>query len=734
MEVETDFTIVKYRPAPGSDLKDAFVAKGDGLPRQSFYDVTLEGEFVNDEKYGPTFVVKRYATAVKRTRGNVLGFLAYGVIKGVGPHNAKAIVNHFGEDAIDIIEKQPERLLEVSGIGEKVLLDIKESFAESHAIHDLLLYVGQFYKGEDKKTGKPEKSPISKNKARRIVDHFGDKAVDVVKNDVYNLCEVQGFGFATVDDMALRMKMPMNTLPRVKACAEYVLQENRREGHLFMETDDYLDSLLSALNHKKATYTFQEADLRPLANQTLKTELIVYNKDSIYLKKDCINEIGAATLLARRLFADRNAGSVVPHPKLVDCGYPLAPEQEQAAIMALTRNTCIVTGGPGTGKTTIVRTILETYRKIHKEKDGILLCAPTGRAAKRMSEATGYPAFTVHKAFGLRSEDDKPNDTETKDLDMVILDEVSMADMWMFFMVLSRISPRTKLILVGDADQLPSVGPGNVLYELIHSEIVPLVQLEEVHRQAKGSTIDLNCKFIRLGQKKLIEDDDFVILPAKNQREAMVYICALYERAVKAHGKESVQILTPIRKDGHACGVNNLNTVIQKLVQGDPKEKGWKFYDRYYCEDDPVMQTKNANGFYNGDIGYVSDTSGDKVMVQFTGADKETDFDDETLSILDLAYSSTVHKAQGCEFPIIIIPVLKEHLFNLNRNLIYTGISRGKSRVFIVGNRWALGKAIEKTNTDKRRTYLGQRTKEIYYKFIEQEEGPYGKEMEREAV
>ncbi len=307
MEVETDFIIAKYRPKPGSEVKDDFVAKGNALPVDSFFDITLEGGFTDDGTHGPAFAVTSFTTEVRKTTGNVLGYLASGIIKGVGPANAKKIVEHFGVDAIEILEKDPGRLREVSGIGEKVLEDITESFEENREISDLMLYVGQYYY---------DKSPISINKARRIVKHFGTKALEVIKNDIYHLCEVDGFGFITVDKMAQRMEKPMNTLPRVKSAAEYVLGENRTQGHLCMEPEGFLSALMKNLNHKDVSFRFTEEALRPLANEALLTEKIAYSSRLIYLKKDYINEKGFATIMAERLYWDWQEQGAVRRPQL----------------------------------------------------------------------------------------------------------------------------------------------------------------------------------------------------------------------------------------------------------------------------------------------------------------------------------------------------------------------------------------------------------------------------------
>ena len=545
MEVETDFRIVRYRPLPGEKYTAEIVAKGEGLPEHNFFEIVLEGKMVSDPQYGDTFLVSSFETKVKRTRANILGYLASGAVKGVGPAVAKRIVDHFGENALDILEQDPSRLREVSGIGENVRHDMVNSFEAHREINALMLYVGQYY-GEALSGELVAKSPMTVNKAKRIVDHFGSRALEVVKSDIYHLCEVDGFGFITVDAMAERMRQPMNTLPRVKAAALYTLKQNRQQGgHLYMEPESFLRELKRNLNHQRAGFRFRDEELRPLANEVLLTEEIAYRNRLIYLKNDFLNEQSFASKMAARLFQDRK--TVQTAPALADTGKTLSPEQEQAAVTALTHNTCVITGGPGTGKTTVVKTILDTFVQAYPKQDGILLCAPTGRAAKRLSEATGYPASTVHKAFGLWSEDGKEAGGAEQKLDLVILDEASMLDMWLAAQVITRIAPETKLVLVGDAAQLPSVGPGNVLHEVIQSGEVPTVQLKTVFRQAEGSSIAINAQLIEQAETELVFDDDFVFLPAKSQEEAMYLVCALYQRAVQAVGRVKVPILTPVR-------------------------------------------------------------------------------------------------------------------------------------------------------------------------------------------
>lgn len=717
MEVETEFRIVRYQPLPGGEYSYEFTAKGEGLPESNYFEIVLDGDMVSDAQYGDTFLVRSFQTRVKRTKENVLGYLSSGAVKGVGPAVAKKIVEHFGVEALEILENDPKRLREVSGIGEKVLEAITSSFEENREVNALLLYIGQYY-ANALNSDPNAKCPVTLNKARKIVAHFGDRALEIIRSDIYHLCEVDGFGFLTVDNMTQRMQKPMNTLPRVKAAALYILKQARQQyGHLYLTPEEFLQELKKNLNHKKATYRFSEQELRPLANEVLCTEQIAYHNKSIYLLKDYQNEKSFADKMAIRLYQDRFNRRL--SPANIKNGETLSEEQRQATVMALLHNTCVITGGPGTGKTTTVRTILENLVGKGVRRDAILLCAPTGRAAKRLAEATGYPACTIHRAFGIW-EDSSDDAGSIKALDLVIVDEVSMLDMWLGAQLLSRISPETRLILVGDAAQLPSVGPGNVLAEIIRSGVVPVVQLKTVFRQASGSSIAVNAQLIDSRETELVFDDNFAMIPAKDQQEAIYLLCALYKRAVESARPENVQILTPVRKEGHQCGVNNLNTSIQSMVQDAPG-LGYHHYGRYYCVGDPVIQNKNAGGVYNGEIGVVTEVEPDKIHIRFAGYEKDLVYDDEKIGLLDLAYALTVHKSQGSEYSIVIVPVLKEHTFMLTRNLIYTAITRGKSKVFLVGNRWALERAIKKEDTSKRHTHLALRIQSSYNRLLEAE-------------
>jgi exodeoxyribonuclease V alpha subunit len=691
---DVDFVIAVYRPLDFQELEQDFVAKGNALPTDFSLDITLEGTYTEDDKgRGPAFLVKSYTTRVKKTRGNILGYLSSGAIKGVGPALAKNIVDTFGLGAVEILEKNPERMREVSGIGEHTLQMIMESFAENREINDLMLHLGQF--------------DISVNKARRIYKRFGAQSLEIVRNDIYTLCDVDGFGFATVDQIARKTGQPMNTLPRVKAAAVYTLQENRQNGHLYMEPEEFLEALRELLNSEDAAYQFRDDELRLLANEVLGSEKIAFKNKCVYLKQDYANEKGFAVRMAQRLACDRQR-TATESPQIMSCGLSLSEEQESAVVMALKHNTCIITGGPGMGKTTVLKAFLHSYAAQCGRKNAILLCAPTGRAARRMAEATGYDACTIHRAFGLGTEDDaQATSAVSEKYDLVIIDEVSMLDMWLAHQMIARISVNTKLVLVGDKDQLPSVSSGNVLHELLRFGGIPTMQLEQVFRQAEGSVIAQNAKRITQKETNLIYDDSFILVPAASQKEANQYIRILYKRAADKLGMEKVQILTPMRKRGE-CSVNTLNDDIQTMMQAH-REMGKKYFQQFFCENDPVMQNKNNEGVNNGDMGVIQKATSSTVKVVFPSLDTEREYDEETLKLLELAYAQTIHKSQGSEFPVVIMPVLRQHSFMLNRNLIYTAITRGKVRVVLVGQESAVKKAILTEDTTQRKTHLAGR-------------------------
>jgi exodeoxyribonuclease V alpha subunit len=700
---ESDYIIAIYRPIMFSEIEDEFVAKGTSLPTDPYLDITFQGKFVQDEKRGPAFVVKSYTTAVKKTRASVLGYLSSGLIKGVGPEIAKRIVDAFGIDAIEILENNPERLREVKGIGEKTLEQMIESLYDNREIHSIMKCLGQF--------------DISINKARRIVKKYGANALEVVRNDIYHLCEVDGFGFITVDTMAQKMNHPMNTLPRVKAAAEYTLKENRNQGHLFMEPEEFLKELKKSLNHKEATYKFAEADLRPLANEALETEKITYSGRSIYLTKDFEYEKDFAALMAERLYLERQVDPAdVPCPQIVGSNIKLSAEQEKAVRMALTQNTCIITGGPGTGKTT---------------KKTVLLGAPTGRAAKRMSELCGAEAKTIHRMLEIERIEDEMiqffarNEDNPLECDTLIIDEASMLDIQLASSLFSAIKEGTRVILVGDVDQLAPVGAGDVLRDIINTQKVPVVKLTDIFRQSQDSYIVTNAHKINKGVSPELNDKngDFFIMPRINSEDIAQTIVDVVSRRLKQSNLKIMecQVLTPMRKG--TVGVYNLNQELQKAINpaenGKTELKGYN--NQVFREGDKIMQTKNnydiewirkstreeGSGIFNGDIGYIeSINEEDDLLTAIFDDDKVVQYNSASLVDLELAYATTVHKSQGSEYDAIIMPLFPSAPMLSTRNLLYTAITRAKKMVILVGREHVMNTMIKNDNVQMRYSQL----------------------------
>lgn len=701
---EDGFTVTEYAVKGISDLPDRIVARGKYLPNDSFFDIILEGEMVDDEVHGPTFEVSCFETSVKRTKSSVIGYLSSGIIKGVGESTAKAIFDKFGCDAPDIIARDPTELKEVAGIGEKTLDMMMKSYFENETIHGLMEYLGKY------------KTTV--RQVERIVEKFASRSLEIVKNDVYHLCDIQGFGFLTVDNIAKKMGHPLDTFPRVKAAAIHTLKENRKDGHLFMEPKDYIKQLKRKLNHKKSGFKYKQSDLSNMANKTMSCDEIVYANKVIYLTTDYYDENNAARLLAERLLSPYHEQAQLMIPSTVISNkVNLSKEQCFLIKIALYYHTFIVTGGPGTGKTAVLGTLLKYCRQLYGKNKTIALCAPTGRAARRMSAVTGYPAETIHRKFRLFTDlaefDDYVESSEGYiEADIVIVDEASMVGMKLFNNMLSRLSPATKLIIVGDPEQLASVEPGNVLREMLSLADIPSMCLTQVFRQKDGTCIAQNAKLIKEGETELIYDDSFMFIPAENEEEAREKITSLYLRARNLVGAESVQVLSPVRKKG-ACCTNRLNRVIQAHMQREKTDLIHSTWHDFQVED-LVIQNKNKEGINNGDMGEVIGVTARSATIRYNEYQTPITktYRNEELKLLELAYSLTAHKSQGSEYPIIIFPVLEKHKYMLKRNVLYTAITRGIFRVILVGSKEAIKYAITHEDSSKRNTFFALRIKE----------------------
>ena len=689
-----------------------FTAVGYEIPMTDAVELELEGEWVNG-KYGMQLQVEQWREIVPRTKEGVLSYLGSGLIKGIGEKTAAEIVAKFGTNTLDILEKHPERLLEVRGITENKLEDIRTSFAESRALRDIMTLLAPF--------------KLTPKTALKIYQYFGPACLDILKKSPFELCQMPGFGFRRVDAIVRKTDNRPRDPMRIRGALHCTLDEAKgKQGHLFLGREELRKAAFKMLNEK---IPLPEMRVRP---EEVEQELdamilsgsVVSMRDSIYHPNAFAQEDETASRIARMLAEERppmkDISSVIETVR-AEQGLRTSGKQESAVRTAFLYNLSVITGSPGTGKTTVLKIILEVYRRIYPDGK-IVLMAPTGRASRRMAESTGFDgACTMHSGLGLVSEEDEDSRTKKEDsldADLVIVDEFSMVDMWLAGRFFSALKKGAKTVLVGDPDQLPSVGAGNVFKELIQCGLVPVTVLDEVFRQAKDSLIAHNARFIHDGSTKLYYGDDFQFLPCDSQADAAAAIIEKYCQEIKSNGIEHVQILSPFRTEG-AASSDHLNAAIREIVNPfQSTEDEIRVGSKTFRVGDRIMQTKNTDKVSNGDLGfirYVEDTpEGKRIGLDF-GEDRSLEYGTEDLVNLDLAYATTIHKAMGSEYDIVLMPVLKTHYIMLYRNLLYTGITRAKKRVVLAGEKSVLFMAIHKNEISRRNTLLGERIC-LYYK------------------
>ncbi|MEY8393463.1 ATP-dependent RecD-like DNA helicase [Lachnospiraceae bacterium 45-P1] len=680
----------------------SFTAVGMELPDLEHVDIELEGTWEDKERFGKQLKVEGFHVLLPKTRQGISSYLS-SMVKGIGPVLAEKIVDRFGENTFAVLDKEPERLLEIKGITEARLEAIKESYGESGEIRELMAYLAPY--------------KVTPKKAEKIKEHFGLEAVELIRKNPYRLCEIKGFGFLTVDPIARASAGFSPEAPeRVKAADRFVLEEAQKEGHLYLDSGTVIQKAEHLLNKGFGRGRVERSAIIRAGNEmVLKEKSLQADGNAIFLNKNREAEQTAAGNLVRLLRENGNAFDVERELEEVqaELGIVLAERQKEAVHMVFQSQVSIITGGPGKGKTTVLGVILKIFERKEQGKQ-VLLCAPTGRARKRLSESTGYPALTIHKALYLTGEDEELLEDEILEEDLVIADEFTMADMWLAAVLFSRIKSGARLVLVGDVDQLPSVGPGSVFKELIASGVIPFTVLDVFFRQAKDSRIILNADLINRNQKSLLFGEDFQFHKAEDDKEAAQIIGDLYRKELGNFGgnADMVQVLSPLRVNTEA-GVNALNRRLQEIANPGALDKGeWRYGSAVYRVGDKVMQTQNTEEISNGDIGQVTEITvqpdGSREMSVSFG-DIARNYQEEELAVLDHAYATSVHKSQGGEYPVVIIPVLKCFYPMLKRNVYYTGVTRAKMRVHLVGSRQALAIAISNTDAGKRNTLLAVR-------------------------
>ena len=702
----TGFMIAIYRPCgvlkdAAGNILDQFKAVGYCLPTSDKVRYNMTGKWSKSQKHGIQFEVERYEEVITPTREGIIAYLASGQIRGIGKKTAERIYDTFGQETLQVLDQEPKKLLTVRGISEKKLRKIVDSYLANRGARDVIAFLAPH--------------GVSPSRAVRLYREYGEETMDIVRNHPYRLCELAGIAFRTADKLAMSMGIDPLSPERIDQALLYTLTDAETKGHLCLEKHAFLKECLKLLD--TAGMTQDMAASR--AVRLIQEDRLVTYGDSVFKAKTAGIEESLAYEIVRKM-----RGSVEEYPDLDDSisgeervlRFRLAPEQREAVKMGLTSKLCVITGGPGTGKTSVQRALLDLYKKRFPAAR-IVCCAPTGKAARRMEQSTGVPSATVHRVLGLiANEDGQYGDPETLDADLVLVDEVSMLDVYLAEKLFRSIPATARLILVGDSDQLPSVGPGAVLKEIIASGRVPVVRLDQVFRQKNGSRIAANAKLIRHGNLSLEYGPDFEFYDSTDMSVSAEIIESLYLQETARCGIDNVVLLSPYRQKTET-GANALNQRLQGKVNPPADGKMDAVHgQRRFRTGDKVMQIKNCEDINNGDVGYITSITGTQtesvVRIDF-GDGRLVDYENADLDMLDLGYACTVHKSQGSEYKSVIINLQCAHSVMLVRPLIYTAITRAKEKVLIVGERRALCTAIRRIDTEQRGTKLAQRIREF---------------------
>ena len=708
---ENGFTIARVK-VPGK--QELVTVVGNLMAATPGEVLKMEGEWATHPKYGRQFKVMHCRSEVPASVHGIRKYLGSGLIKGLGPVMAGRIVKRFGQDTLDIIENELERLSEIEGIGAKRIAMIKTAWEEQKEIRDVMIFL--------------QAHGVSSGLAAKVFKHYGNRAIAVVKQNPYRLAsDIFGIGFISADRIAEKIGIPKNSEIRVEAGVIYVLQALSDDGHVYYPYEGLVDKSREILGVNRENVVNAIGALaasRKIVIEDLNDRFDSFKKNhkAIYLAKYHLCETHIAECLKLLLTAPRAIREVKIDQAVAwvqrRLTITLASNQIKALECALDEKILVITGGPGTGKTTIINALLKILTRIGAK---IMLAAPTGRAAKRMSETTGHKARTIHRLleFSISKGGFQKNADNPLNCHLLVVDEASMIDTVLMYHLLKAIPMDATFVLVGDVNQLPSVGAGTVLKDIIASRSLPVVELNEIFRQARQSQIVINAHKIDNGEipaittagpENRIETDFYFIEQEDPEKVLEIILESSINRIPRRFGFdpiEDIQVLTPMHRG--VVGAGNLNNRLQDAI--NPKGPGIVRGERNFRRDDKVMQIRNNydKEVFNGDIGRITRIypEAQELVIAFDG--REVDYSFSDLDEVVLAYAISVHKSQGSEYPAVIIPILTQHYILLQRNLIYTAVTRGRKLVVMVGTRKALAIGVHNNKTQKRYTHLRYR-------------------------